>query len=44
MSYNSQAMTKAGDVLRRMPDLIDLDEENAFTQYLKREGGLKLVG
>lgn len=33
-----KAMGEAGDILRRPVDLIDLDEENPFTQYLKEEG------
>jgi predicted nucleotidyltransferase len=39
-----RAMGKAADVLRRPVDLIDLDEETPFTEYLKREGELRRVG
>jgi predicted nucleotidyltransferase len=38
------AMGGAGDVLKREMDLIDLDEKNPFTDYLKTEGELKRVG
>ncbi|OGG51488.1 MAG: hypothetical protein A3F84_08670 [Candidatus Handelsmanbacteria bacterium RIFCSPLOWO2_12_FULL_64_10] len=38
-----KAMGEAGDILRRPVDLIDLDEENPFTQYLKEEGELQRV-
>jgi predicted nucleotidyltransferase len=31
------AMGKAGDILQRPLDLIDLDEDNPFTRYLKEE-------
>lgn len=31
------AMGKAGDILGRPLDLIDLDEDNPFTRYLKEE-------
>ncbi|MCX5771647.1 MAG: nucleotidyltransferase domain-containing protein [Candidatus Hydrogenedentes bacterium] len=32
-----KAMGNAGDILRRPLDLIDLDEDNPFTRYLKEE-------
>ena len=32
-----KAMGKAGDILQRPLDLVDLDEENPFTRYLKEE-------
>jgi len=32
-----KAMGKAGDILQRPLDLIDLDEDNPFTRYLKEE-------
>jgi len=35
-----QAMGKACDVLERPLDLIDLDEENLFSNYLKAKGKL----
>jgi predicted nucleotidyltransferase len=38
------AMGEAGDILGRPLDLIDLDENNAFTRYLKEEGELRRVG
>ena len=31
------AMGKAGDILQRPLDLVDLDEDNPFTRYLKEE-------
>jgi uncharacterized protein len=31
------AMGKAGDILGRPLDLVDLDEDNPFTRYLKEE-------
>jgi len=38
-----RALALAGDVLKRPIDLVDLDEENAFTRYLKQEGELVRV-
>ncbi len=38
-----QAMGKAGEILERPLDLIDLDEDNPFTRYLKEEGELVRV-
>lgn len=38
------AMARAARVLRRPLDLIDLDEDNPFTQYLREEGELVRVG
>lgn len=38
------AMGTAGDVLGRPFDLVDLDEANPFTRYLKEEGELQRVG
>ena len=38
-----KAMGKAGDILGRNVDLVDLDEVNPFTQYLKEEGELRRV-
>ncbi len=38
------AMADASDALRRPVDLVDLDEDNPFTRYLKREGELQRVG
>jgi uncharacterized protein len=38
------AMGNAGDVLGRPFDLVDLDEANPFTRYLKEEGELRRVG
>ncbi|HUW59714.1 MAG TPA: nucleotidyltransferase domain-containing protein [Candidatus Bathyarchaeia archaeon] len=35
-----KAMGNAGDILRHPLDLIDLDEDNPFTRYLKEEGEL----
>lgn len=35
-----QAMARAGQVLGRTLDLIDLDEANPFTQYLRQQGKL----
>ena len=37
------AMAEAGDILQRPLDLIDLDEDNPFTRYLKEEGELVRV-
>lgn len=39
-----QAMGKAGDILQRPLDLVDLDESTPFTRYLKQEGELVRVG
>jgi predicted nucleotidyltransferase len=38
------AMGKASRALGRPVDLIDLDEDNPFTRYLKEEGELRRVG
>lgn len=38
-----RAMGKASDCLDQPLDLIDLDEENPFTRYLKEEGELERV-
>lgn len=38
-----RAMDAATDALGR-PDLVDLDEDNPFTRYLRRRGGLRRVG
>lgn len=37
------AMAQAADAVGRDVDLIDLDEENLFTAYLKRKGKLQRV-
>lgn len=39
-----KAMGEAGDILQRPLDLVDLDEVNPFTRYLKEEGDLRRVG
>lgn len=39
-----RAMGEAEDAAETTLDLVDLDEENAFTRYLKRKGKLKRVG
>jgi uncharacterized protein len=39
-----QAMGNAGDILQRPFDLVDLDEVNPFTRYLKEEKELQSVG
>lgn len=39
-----RAMAAAHDALRRPLDLVDLDEDNPFTRYLKEEGELRRVG
>jgi predicted nucleotidyltransferase len=39
-----KAMGQAGDILGRPLDLIDLDEVNPFTRYLRQEGELQRVG
>lgn len=38
-----KAMGQAGDILQRNIDLVDLDEVNPFTRYLKEEGELERV-
>ena len=38
-----QAMSQAADALGRELDLIDLDEDNPFTRYLREEGELQRV-
>ena len=39
-----RAMSRAVAVLDRPMDLVDLDETNPFTQFLKAEGLLRRVG
>ena len=39
-----RAMAAAHDALGRPLDLVDLDEDNPFTRYLKEEGELRRVG
>jgi predicted nucleotidyltransferase len=39
-----RAMGAASQILRRPLDLVDLDENNPFTRYLKSEGELRRVG
>lgn len=39
-----RAMAKAHDALGRPLDLVDLDEDNPFTRYLKSKGELLRVG
>jgi predicted nucleotidyltransferase len=39
-----KVMGQVGDALRRPLDMIDLDEANPFTRYLKEEGELLRVG
>ena len=39
-----RAMAAAHDALGRPLDLVDLDEDNPFTQYLKTKGELLRVG
>ena len=39
-----RAMGAASQILRRSLDLVDLDEDNPFTQYLRSEGELRRVG
>ncbi len=39
-----RAMGKASRAIGRPVDLIDLDEDNPFTRYLKEEGELRRVG
>lgn len=38
-----KAMGQASDILQRNIDLVDLDEVNPFTRYLKEEGELQRV-
>lgn len=38
-----RAMSKAGDVLDRPFDLIDLDDDTPFTRYLREKGELARV-
>lgn len=38
-----RAMGAASQILRRPLDLVDLDENNPFTRYLKNEGELRRV-
>ncbi len=38
-----KAMGEAHSILGRQLDLIDLDEKNLFTEYLKKKGKLHLV-
>lgn len=37
------AMGKVGDTIRRMFDLVDLDDNNLFTRFLEEEGELVRV-
>jgi hypothetical protein len=39
-----RAMAAAHDALGRPLDLVDLDDDNDFTRYLKEEGELQRVG
>jgi predicted nucleotidyltransferase len=39
-----KAMGAARRILRKPLDLVDLDEDNPFTRYLKNEGELRRVG
>lgn len=39
-----KAMGEVHNILGRPLDLIDLDEQNPFTQYIKQEGKLMYVG
>jgi predicted nucleotidyltransferase len=39
-----QAMGDAADALQRPLDLVDIDEVNPFTRYLREEGELRRVG
>ena len=39
-----EAMGQAGDILQRPFDLVDLDEVNPFTRYLKEEKELRSAG
>lgn len=38
-----EAMGRAARAMGRPVDLVDLDEENPFTDYLRRKGGLQRV-
>ena len=38
-----EAMGKAARILRRQVDLVDLDEDNPFTEYLKAKGEMLRV-
>ncbi len=38
-----RAMTAASDALGRPLDLVDLDDDNPFTRYLRRHGELRRV-
>ncbi len=38
-----EAMSDVVDILQRPVDLVDLDEANLFTDYLKRKGKLQRV-
>ena len=38
-----EAMGQAADILQRPLDLVDLDEDNPFIQYLKEERELQIV-
>ena len=38
-----EAMGRAARALRRPVDLVDLDEANPFTEYLRRKGALQRV-
>jgi len=39
-----KSMSQVGDILKLPFDLVDLDEENPFTRYLKKRGELIRVG
>jgi predicted nucleotidyltransferase len=39
-----RAMGAAHDALKRPLDLVDLDQDNPFTRYLKRKGEMVRVG
>ena len=38
-----EAMRRAANILQRPLDLVDLDEKNLFTDYLKKKGKLQRV-
>lgn len=38
-----RAMARAGDILGRQVDLVDLDEDSPLTRYLRDEGELQRV-
>lgn len=38
-----QSMAQVEDIFRRPIDLVDLDEENPFTRYLKEENELQAI-